>query len=184
MVGDGARALVRRALMETGGLPESFPELLGYFLKSYEANVSRLSRPYPQVPDVLSLLYADGWTLAVCTNKPHAMATRLLADLDIAHHFAAIIGADSVPAGKPDPDAVLATLRAVDGDRNRAAIVGDHANDLTAGQAAGISTILASYGYGGASTRGLSPSVTIGSFAELPRAISHLFGETAGKRQQ
>jgi phosphoglycolate phosphatase len=135
MVGDGARALLQRALNATGGVPQNFSELLAGFLELYEANASRLTRPYPDVPDVLSLLQADGWTLAICTNKPHAVTTRLLADLGIDHHFAAVLGGDSLPVGKPDPEPVLAVLRAVGGDGRRSVIVGDHANDLAAGQA-------------------------------------------------
>ena len=54
-------------------------------------------------------------------------------------------------------------------------MVGDHANDLIAGQAAGITTILASYGYGGGSVKGLTPAAAIDSFAQLPDAIARLF---------
>lgn len=175
MVGDGARALLQRALNATGGVPQNFSQLLAGFLELYEANASRLTRPYPDVPDVLSLLQADGWTLAICTNKPHAVTTRLLADLGIDHHFAAVLGGDSLPVGKPDPEPVLAALRAVGGDGRRSAMVGDHANDLAAGQAAGIATILARYGYGGGSVKELTPAAAIDSFAQLPDAIARLF---------
>jgi phosphoglycolate phosphatase len=120
-------------------------------------------------------IQADGWTLAICTNKPHAVTTRLLADLGIDHHFAAVLGGDSLPVGKPDPEPVLAVLRAVGGDGRRSVIVGDHANDLAAGQAAGIATILARYGYGGGSVNELTAAAAIDSFAQLPDAIARLF---------
>lgn len=69
MIGDGARALLQRALNATGGVPQNFSQLLAGFLELYETNASRLTRPYPDVPDVLSLLQADGWTLAICTTS-------------------------------------------------------------------------------------------------------------------
>ena len=80
-----------------------------------------------------------------------------------------------MPVGKPDPEPVLAVLRAVGGDGRRSVIVGDHANDLAAGQAAGIATILASYGYGGGSVNELTAAAAINSFAQLPDAIARLF---------
>jgi phosphoglycolate phosphatase len=175
MIGDGAKVLLERALSVTGGMPEDFAALLARFLERYEAQASNLTRPYPDVPDVLATLRADGWALAICTNKPQATTRRLLAELGLDHHFTAVLGGDSLPVGKPDPAPVMAALRAVGGDARRSAMVGDHANDLAAGQAAGIAVILARYGYGGASTTGLAPSATIDSFAELPAALARLF---------
>ena len=152
-----------------------FHSCLPAFSNSMKRMRAVSTRPYPDVPDVLSLLQADGWTLAICTNKPHAVTTRLLADLGVDHHFAAVLGGDSLPVGKPDPEPVLAVLRAVGGDGRRSVIVGDHANDLAAGQAAGIATILARYGYGGGSVNELTPAAAIDSFAQLPDAIARLF---------
>lgn len=176
MVGDGARSLLERALLATGGVPDDFPALLARLLASYEANASVLTRPYPDVPAVLASLRASGWMLAVCTNKPQAVTGRLLADLALDRYFAAVLGADGVAARKPDPAPVLAALRAVGGDARRAAMVGDHANDITAGQAAGIVAIFARYGYGGASVAQLAPDASIDSFGELPNVLARLFG--------
>jgi phosphoglycolate phosphatase-like HAD superfamily hydrolase len=55
-------------------------------------------------------------------------------------------------------------------------MVGDHANDLAAGRAAGMVTILARYGYGEASTIGLAPHAAIDSFAELPAVLARVLG--------
>lgn len=177
MVGDGAKTLLERALRATGGVPKDFAALLAHFLELYEANASGLTRPYPDVPDVLASLQAKGWTLAICTNKPQAVTRQLLADLGLDRHFTAVLGGDSLPVGKPDPEPVLAALRAVGGDARRSAMVGDHANDLAAGQAAGIAAIFARYGYGSGSTTGLTPQATIDSFAELPAVLARLFDQ-------
>ncbi|MDF3607198.1 HAD hydrolase-like protein [Paracoccus sp. DMF-8] len=44
-----------------------------------------------------------GHRLAVCTNKPSALAEVLLRELGIRERFAAMIGADTLPVRKPDP---------------------------------------------------------------------------------
>ena len=57
-------------------------------------------------------LAAAGWVLAVCTNKPEALAASLLARLGLAGRFAAMLGADTLAFRKPDPRHVLGDDRA------------------------------------------------------------------------
>ena len=177
MIGDGAKVLLQRALTATGGVPQDFAGLLQRFLQLYEADAGSRTQPFPAVPAVLDRLRRDGWGLAICTNKPYAVTRRLLADLQLDGQFAAVFGGDSFPVGKPDPGPVIAALHALDGDPRRSAMVGDHANDLTAGRGAGVATIFARYGYGGASVAGLTPDVTIGTFADLPGVLDGLFAD-------
>jgi phosphoglycolate phosphatase len=175
MIGDGATVLLQRALTATGGVPEDFGALLRRFLQLYEADAGTRTQPFPAVPAVLDRLRRDCWALAICTNKPYAVTRRLLADLQLDGQFAAVFGGDSFPVGKPDPGPVIAALEAVGGDPRRSAMVGDHANDLTAGRGAGVATIFARYGYGGASVAGSTPDAAIGTFADLPDALERLF---------
>lgn len=175
MIGDGAKVLLQRALTATGGVPEDFGALLRRFLQLYEADAGTRTQPFPAVPAVLDRLRRDGWALAICTNKPYAVTRRLLADLQLDGQFAAVLGGDSFPVGKPDPGPVIAALEAVGGDPRHSAMVGDHANDLTAGRGAGVATIFARYGYGGASVAGSTPDAAIGTFADLPDALERLF---------
>src|SRR5215831_16358416 len=49
MVGDGAPAMVGRALAAGGGDPTEAGSALARFLEIYEANAVRLTRPYPGV---------------------------------------------------------------------------------------------------------------------------------------
>ena len=81
----------------------------------------------------LHALAAEGWRLAVCTNKPEAAARALLAALGLAPLFAAVGGGDSFPVRKPDPAHLLATLRAAGGEPAQAVMAGDHRNDVAGG---------------------------------------------------
>src|SRR3954447_5818059 len=56
MVGDGAPALVARALAASGGDSGEAVSALPRFLQIYEANAADLSRPYPGVPETLAAL--------------------------------------------------------------------------------------------------------------------------------
>jgi phosphoglycolate phosphatase len=50
----------------------------------------------------------------------------------------AVVGRDSVPARKPDPEPLLAALDALDVPPNRALFVGDSASDAEAAERAGV----------------------------------------------
>ena len=99
----------------------------------YAAHAVEASRLYPGVADTLRLLAAEGWRLAVCTNKPEAPARTLLRAFGLDGLIGAIGGGDSFPVRKPDPRHLLATLAAAGGTPDRAVMVGDNANDVAGG---------------------------------------------------
>jgi phosphoglycolate phosphatase len=146
MVGDGVARLVERAFAARRRDPDA--PAVAEFSADYGAHASVETRPYPGVRAGLQSLAAEGWRLAVCTNKPEAMARSLLAALGMAPLFAAIGGGDSFPVRKPDPRHLLATLRAAGGDAGSAVVAGDHANDVAAARGAGLPCIFAAWGYG------------------------------------
>src|SRR5271170_7976896 len=69
MIGDGAAALVDRALEASGVEPAGAASALPRFLQLYEADAVRLTRPYPEVPSTLAALRRRGYRTAICTNK-------------------------------------------------------------------------------------------------------------------
>jgi phosphoglycolate phosphatase len=146
MIGDGAKALVTRALAARGrGFDEAAYEA---FLADYTAHAAVETHPFPGIAALLDALEAQGWRLAVCTNKPEAAARALLDALGLADRFAAIGGGDSFPVRKPDPAHVRATLSAAGGDPARTVMIGDHHNDVQAARGAGIPCVFATWGYG------------------------------------
>lgn len=146
MIGDGARALVERALAARGRPFDA--AALEAFSADYTANAAVETRPFPGIPEALAALEAAGWRLAVCTNKPAAATAALLEALGLGGRFVAVGGGDSFPVRKPDPGHLLATLRAAGGTPGRAAMIGDHRNDVLAARGAGLPCLFAAWGYG------------------------------------
>ena len=146
LVGDGARELIRRALALAGADGE-LDHLQARFLAHYGAHVSDRSRAYPGVDAALAALAAAGVTMAVVTNKPGAIARRLLADLALAQRFRDVIGdGDGFPR-KPDPTAARGLI-AVAGTRpDRTAVIGDGLPDVRTARAVGAKAIAAAWGY-------------------------------------
>ena len=146
MVGDGVRTLVARAFAARGA--EFDESALTGFIADYEDNAAVETQPFQGVEQTLGAFAEAGWRLAVCTNKP-AEATRSLLDaLGLASWFEAVGAGDSFPTRKPDPGHLLATLSEAGGSIDAAIMVGDHANDVRAANAAGIPCIFAAWGYG------------------------------------
>ncbi len=168
LVGDGARALVERALAARGAAFDA--AALDAFLADYTAHAAVETRPFPGIPAALDALEAAGWRLALCTNKPEAAARELLAALGLAHRFAALGGGDSFPTRKPDPGHLLATLRAAGGKPEDAVMIGDHHNDIAAAAGAGVPAVFAGYGYGPRAMAGGAPVAE--SAADLPGLIA------------
>jgi phosphoglycolate phosphatase len=149
MVGDGVPALVAKAFKARGVSPDAVAVV--DFTADYERHVAIGSRPYPAVAETLQALAAEGWRLAVCTNKPVQAARTLLEAVGLMPLIAAVGGGDSFPTRKPDPGHLLGTLALAGGCATSAVMVGDHHNDVLAARGAGLPSIFAAWGYGPAS---------------------------------
>lgn len=176
MVGHGARKLLERGLAATGDMsPELVEAGVRPFLDHYAANIAVHSRPFEGTEQALAALEADGLNLAICTNKPVALAEALVSELGWAGLFRAILGADSRPWKKPDPRHLTDTLAAAGG---RAAIfVGDSRTDADTARSAGVPLVLVSFGYSTDPVESLGADLLIDHFDALVPAIATIQGK-------
>ena len=149
LVGSGARVLIQSAFAVNGRAltPEKLETLFRAFIAHYTEHIVDHSRPYPGVEAALDRLSADGWVLAVCTNKSEAPAKKLLSLLDLDRRFAAITGADTFVFRKPDPRHLIETILRAGGDPAAAVMVGDSATDVDTALAAGVPVIAVTFGF-------------------------------------
>lgn len=165
MIGDGAHMLLTRAFAARDA---TFDEAeFRAYLADYTANSAVETRLFPGVFDTLTQMTDAGWRIAVCTNKPAEAAKSVLSALDVMPFLAAIGGGDSFPTRKPDAGHLLGTLLAAGGTAQAAIMVGDHANDVRAANAAGVPCIFAGWGYG-APTMAEGAAATAELFRDLP----------------
>jgi phosphoglycolate phosphatase len=176
MIGDGARALLRRGLDASGGMPAGvdLEALFAEFLRRYTARPLRFGATFDGVEAALEILARAGARLGVCTNKPQAPTDRLLAALDLARHFAVVIGGDSLTVRKPDPGHLLAVLDRLGARPERAVLVGDSANDVAAAAATGLPCVLVSFGYTQTPAHELGAARVIDHMRDLPAALASL----------
>jgi phosphoglycolate phosphatase len=171
MVGDGAGVLVQRGLQASGLGDADQPAALKRFLALYRDCLIDKTRAYPDVEAVLEELRAAGHTLGVCTNKPYDPTQRILAALKLDRFFGAVIGGDSLPKRKPDPEPLLETIQRLGGTAANAVMIGDSANDVACARAASVTAILIPSDYGNPATEA---DVKLTRFSELPAALAQL----------
>lgn len=99
--------------------------------------------------------------MATCSNKPQPLCEKILADLGLAGHFAAIIGASLGRPRKPAPDAALACLAKLRADRAATVYVGDSPVDVETARAAGLPVALVDGGCGVDAARAAAPEAPV-----------------------
>lgn len=176
MIGDGGRRLLQRGFDASGGLPADadLDMLFAEFLRRYTAMPLRFGTIYDGVVDILEALAQAEIKRGICTNKPQAPADRLLAEIGLDRHFPVVIGGDSLPVRKPDPNHIGTVLARLGADPTRAVMVGDSANDVMAAQASGVPCVLVSFGYTRVPARELGAARVIDHMSELPAALASL----------
>lgn len=178
MIGGGARILIERGLKADGraGTSAEIDRLYSDFVSYYGDHLADRSQPFPGAMAAIEQLAARGCRFAVCTNKLEWLAVRLLDELGISGHFAAICGQDTFGSQKPDPQILLQTIHKAGGSSSRAVMVGDSINDIEAARAAKVPVIAVDFGYTETPVSALAPDVIIGNFDKLPAAVERLFG--------
>jgi phosphoglycolate phosphatase len=181
LVGAGARALIERGFRVSGRPlePETLERLFEDFLLIYAEDVASDSFIHDGVPEAMATLAAEGFKLAVCTNKP-ILHTRLILDhFGITDRFAAVAGRDSFPYHKPDPRHLTLTIEAAGGDPARAVMIGDSRTDIDTARAAGIPSICVPFGYTDVPIESLNPDWVIQHFDELAGAVREVLAIAA-----
>jgi phosphoglycolate phosphatase len=151
-----------------------FDALAAAFLAHYELHIADESALYPDVERVLDDLTADGYRLAVCTNKPEKLSLLLLEALSLRSRFAAICGADTFPVKKPDPLHLIGTIQRAGGDVGRAVMIGDSRADSDVARNAKVPCVLLDYGYTDVPAKELGADAVISHFRDVPAAVRQL----------
>jgi phosphoglycolate phosphatase len=170
----GGRAMLREGLARAGADEGEAEALYPRLIERYAAALAVETRLYEGAEAALGRLEAEGWRLAVCTNKPERLARLLLEALGLGGRFAALLGADSLPWRKPDPRHLVETIARAGGEVARAALVGDTVSDRDAARAAGVPCVLVGFGPEAGAAAALAPEAVVASFAELPGVLGRL----------
>lgn len=175
LVGGGAKKMLERAFVLTGGLPESgFAEYHAELLRFYEANIAVHTRLFPGGAQMIADLKKAGVKLAVVTNKLESLAVKLLGEMGLARHFFTIIGGDTLGAGRAKPAPDLLHEMIARGGGGRTAYVGDTTYDTLAAEAAKIPCVAVSFGFNDLPPDRLGAAAVIDHYDQLVPALMRL----------
>jgi phosphoglycolate phosphatase len=146
LTGTGARGMLRVAL---GTTPEDadFEALKDEYLAIYATRLTRLTRVFDAMAPVLDALDAAGLPWGIVTNKHSRFAEPVVAGTGLATRSRVLVCGDTTARAKPFPDPLLEAARRLAVDPAHCLYVGDDLRDIQAGQAAGMGTVAAAWGY-------------------------------------
>jgi phosphoglycolate phosphatase len=148
MAGAGARGMLGVAFGITPDAPE-FIALRDEFFLNYEARMLRNTQVFAGVAELVEALCARGLSWGVVTNKSVRFTDPLTRAIPLFGTARAIVSGDTTPYAKPHPEPLLEAARRLGVAPTSCIYVGDDERDMTAGRAAGMRTIAATYGYMG-----------------------------------
>lgn len=174
-VGKGIPVLVERTL-SVGRSPvsrERLQQAIQAFMRHYEDTNGVLTRAYPGVVETLAWLKDQGFRMACVTNKAETFVAPLLEKLDLLRFMACLVGGDTLPQKKPEPEPLWHACEKLGVAREEALMVGDSSNDALCARRAGIPVLLMTYGYNeGVPVDSVDCDGLLSSLLELPPLLA------------
>jgi beta-phosphoglucomutase len=97
--------------------------------------------PLPGALEWVRLLHREGWRQAIASAAPRANIETILDVLHASRCFQAIVSADDVHRGKPDPEVFLVAATKLGVTPNHCIVVEDAQHGIEAARAAGMKSI-------------------------------------------
>jgi phosphoglycolate phosphatase len=144
-VSNGAAGLLRAGFPELDDAQRE--RLVAPYVERYKHRIAEDSSVFDGLSGLLESLDDLKCRWGVVTNKPTHLTEPLMQALGLLHRSAATVCGDTLPQRKPDPAPLLHACKLADVSPQQAIYVGDAARDIEGGNAAGMTTVAATYGY-------------------------------------
>ena len=126
---------------------ENFEDMRVEYLDLYDQVFTRSPVLFDGVDDLLLALHQKNVKWGVVTNKPRRFAAPLLESMQLKIPMACLVCGDDAPLPKPAPDTLFLACEQAYARPEDCFYVGDAARDIEAGNAAGMKTVTALWGY-------------------------------------
>jgi phosphoglycolate phosphatase len=174
MIGGGIPKLVERALSAHGVSDVELLPLAADFVQYYRKNLTTRTTLYKGAAELLEQLKGEGRRLGLCTNKQHELTVATIEQLGVAKYFSAVAGEREGRPRKPDPAPLLGVLQALGASPQDAVMVGDSGADVECAKAAGLPSIVVSFGYSKVPAKELGATEVIPRLPDLPQCLDLL----------
>ncbi len=126
---------------------DEFIQMRDEYLDIYEAVITRSPMLFTGMQSALNMIVARSLSWGIVTNKPARFTVPLVKSLNLYSQAACVVSGDDAPHPKPSPETLFLACKHAQVKPENCIYVGDAERDIQAGQAAGMKTIAALYGY-------------------------------------
>jgi len=173
----GGRAMLRLGFSRVDGFGETDVDAQYQpLLNHYARDIDRHTVLYPGAMAAIEELTARGYGVGICTNKPEGLAESLMTRLGVRNAFGSLVGADTLPVRKPDPEPLREAVRRLGRDPARCILIGDSDTDRNTARAAGVPSVLVTFGPAGGDMAALAPEALLERYDDLPDLADRLLG--------
>lgn len=173
----GGRAMLRLGFSRVDGYGEG--DIDGQYqtlLEAYAQDIDTHTVMYPGAMDAVEALKSAGYGVGIATNKPEGLAEELMTRLGVRDAFASLVGADTLPVRKPDPEHLFEAARRAGGDPALTCLVGDSDTDRNTAKNGNVPSILVTFGPSGDDMAALKPEALLDRYGDLPAIVHRLIG--------
>ena len=148
MAGAGARGMLGIAF-------NMAPEHRNYvawreeFFYNYEMCLTQRTKAFLGVEELLATLSMRGLAWGIVTNKSKRFTEPLVRQMPVLRQAAVVISGDTTAHAKPHPEPMFEASRRLKTEPQYCVYIGDDKRDIEAGQAAGMPSLAATWGYMG-----------------------------------
>lgn len=159
--------IVRDALVRREAPVERKDAVIATYRQRLAQSRYEKSNPYAGVKDFLADCQRRGHRLAVCTNKAHGEALKMLAHFGLHEFFSEVVGAECARLPKPDAAPLELLLERLEAFPAQAVLVGDTHVDAQCARNAGVDFVWHRPGYGDPALTAALASAVFDSWEEL-----------------
>ena len=173
----GGRMMLTTGLTRVGQMSEStVSEYYPVLLEAYGDAIDTHTVMYPGAMEAVEALKTLGYGVGICTNKPEALAETLMTRLGVRNEFASLVGADTLPVRKPNPEPLFEAARRAGGAPEACVLIGDSDTDRKTSANAGVPSVLVTFGPSGKDMAALHPEALLDVYSDLPAVVERLIG--------
>ena len=126
---------------------DAFIKMRDEYLSIYDTVFTRSPALLDGIADLLQAIESKGLKWGIVTNKPRRFTLPLIKSMGLDKRAACVVSGDDAPQPKPSPATLLLACEQIDANPERCIYLGDAQRDVQAGKAAGMTTVVALFGY-------------------------------------
>lgn len=144
-VSKGGKALIKLAFDDKYD-SDSFIKKHQRLLEIYQKNISNKSKVFKGIDRLLAKIKQKNMCWGIVTNKPEYLTKPILYNLNLKPDI--IVCGDTLRYNKPHPEPLFYVCEKLNVKPYQCIFLGDDEIDVITGKAAGVKTVIVSYGYG------------------------------------